>query len=202
MFGYERNGVAQFDRVANYYDRFFGRSSPKAHHIIVEFLKTEERPKRVLDVGSGTGLLLQAILQESAEPQNVFGIDPAPRMVQVARERLPEATFVQGTVEALPWDDYEFDLVVSSESFGHWRDQGQGMREIHRVLKPSGLTVIVEHQPPRGIRRQLFWIAGTLPRYRQAKEMANLACELGFEVIASHDRGGYTVTALRKDCGK
>ncbi|MDQ3157289.1 MAG: class I SAM-dependent methyltransferase [Actinomycetota bacterium] len=202
MFGYEKDGVSQFERVARHYDRVFGRSSPNAHRIIVDLVRSEKSATHVLDVGSGTGLLLQTLADEMPQIRRLHGIDPAARMVEVARERLPQAEFVLATAESIPTEASEFDLVVSSESFGHWRDQPEGLREIHRVLKPGGAAVLVEHVPPRGWKRWLFYAAGTLPRYLSLQDMADLGSKSGFLVDESENRDGYTVIVLRKDHGK
>ena len=67
-------------------------------------------------------------------------------MIQAAKsinddERL---TFVTGVAEQLPYADASMDLVVSSTSFDHWSDQGAGLAECARVLRPSGYLVLVD----------------------------------------------------------
>ena len=67
-------------------------------------------------------------------------------MIQAAKsinddERL---TFVTGVAEQLPYADASMDLVVSSTSFDHWSDQGAGLAECARVLRPGGHLVLVD----------------------------------------------------------
>src|SRR4051812_22967201 len=66
--------------------------------------------ERLLDVGCGTGNAAAVAAESGAD---VAGVDPAPRLVEVARERVPSGEFVVAGAEALPFDDATFDCVVS-----------------------------------------------------------------------------------------
>jgi ubiquinone/menaquinone biosynthesis C-methylase UbiE len=110
-------------------------------------LRLQPTPRRVLDIGCGTGLLLREIARQIPGGAELVGIDPAPRMVEVARssnasEADPE--FLDGSVEELPFEDRHFDLVVSTTSFDHWEDQQRGLKECARVLSASGHFVCVD----------------------------------------------------------
>jgi ubiquinone/menaquinone biosynthesis C-methylase UbiE len=67
-------------------------------------------------------------------------------MIAVARrvgDLDPRVRLQEAAVEQLPFPDERFDLVVSSLSFDHWGDQGQGLREVARVLTPEGRLGLV-----------------------------------------------------------
>jgi ubiquinone/menaquinone biosynthesis C-methylase UbiE len=103
-------------------------------------------PQRVLDVGCGTGYLLRVLAGHYPGAQELAGIDAAPNMIQTAKrlthdERL---TFATGVAEHLPYTDASMDLVVSTTSFDHWPDQGAGLTECARVLRPGGRLVLVD----------------------------------------------------------
>jgi len=53
-------------------------------------------------------------------------------------------TFATGVAEHLPFNDASMDLVVTSTSFDHWSDQGAGLAECARVLRPGGHLVLVD----------------------------------------------------------
>jgi ubiquinone/menaquinone biosynthesis C-methylase UbiE len=140
--------VAAFDARARSYDQGW---RGRLHHVISErtaALATAAvaAPQRVLDVGCGTGHLLRILASHYPGAQQFTGIDPAPNMIETA-ERITDdnrLTFAVGVAEHLPYDDGSMDLVVSSTSFDHWSDQGAGLAECARVLRPGGHLVLVD----------------------------------------------------------
>jgi ubiquinone/menaquinone biosynthesis C-methylase UbiE len=103
-------------------------------------------PRRVLDVGCGTGALLRKVAKRFPRA-DLSGVDPAPGMVEAARKAWRgdgPARFVRAAAEALPFEDGEFDLVMSTVSFHHWQDQQAGLNEIGRVLAPEGSVVLAD----------------------------------------------------------
>lgn len=86
-------------------------------------------PARTLDVACGTGFLTRHL------PGTITGLDRSPRMLDVASERLPGATLVEGDALALPFAGDAFDRVVSGHFYGHL-DASQRptfLREARRV---------------------------------------------------------------------
>ena len=100
-------------------------------------------PAKVLDVGTGTGALVKAM--RARFPRfDVSGVDISENMLDVARTACPGCTFVLGAAEALPFADSSFDAVVSLSSLHFWRDRAAGLREIERVLRPSGVLILTD----------------------------------------------------------
>ena len=140
--------VAAFDDRARSYDEGW---RGRLHHAISNrtaalAAATVAAPQRVLDVGCGTGYLIRVLAGHYPRAQELAGIDAASNMIQAAKsinddERL---TFVTGVAEQLPYADASMDLVVSSTSFDHWSDQGAGLAECARVLRPGGYLVLVD----------------------------------------------------------
>jgi SAM-dependent methyltransferase len=91
-------------------------------------------PRRVLEVGCGTGAFAERMLKELGA--DVVALDLSPRMVELARERGVEA--LVGTAEALPFRGEEFDCVVANWVLHHVPDLDRGLAEIARVLRPGG----------------------------------------------------------------
>jgi ubiquinone/menaquinone biosynthesis C-methylase UbiE len=102
---------------------------------------------RVLDVGTGTGLLSLTLAKERPDLQ-VTGIDISDDMLKIARETAARngldstVIFQQGAAEALPFPDGSFDLVVSNASLHLWKDPVQVFKEIVRVTAPGGGCLI------------------------------------------------------------
>lgn len=95
----------------------------------------------VLDVACGTGVLARAACLRTGPTGHVAGLDPGFGMLAVARELSPSLDWRQGTAESMPFSDESFDAVVSQ--FGMmFMDHDRAIREMLRVLKPSGRLVV------------------------------------------------------------
>lgn len=105
-----------------------------------------EGGERVLDVACGTG---NAALLAQRDGAIVTGLDASPRLLDVARERVPGAELVLGDCAQLPFDDGQFDAAVSVFGVIFARSAEQAAAQIARVVAPGGL-VILTTWPPRG----------------------------------------------------
>jgi SAM-dependent methyltransferase/alkylhydroperoxidase family enzyme len=88
---------------------------------------------RLLDVACGSGLALEL---GSLRGAVCAGIDASPRLLAVARDRLPGADLRVGDMQAMPWEDGSFDVVTSFR--GIWGTTPDAVAEVHRVLAPGG----------------------------------------------------------------
>src|SRR5687768_14192139 len=69
---------------------------------------------QVLDVGCGVGAFLRLVAERGGRP---FGLDASQALLELARQRVPEADLRVGDMEALPYADDTFDLVAGFNSF-------------------------------------------------------------------------------------
>ena len=86
----------------------------------------------VVELGAGTGKLTRAV---AALGVRVVAVEPDPRMLAVLRGLGLEG--VEGSAEAIPFDDGVADAVVAGSSL-HWFELDRALPEIHRVLRPAG----------------------------------------------------------------
>ncbi|MFC4244497.1 class I SAM-dependent methyltransferase [Gryllotalpicola reticulitermitis] len=117
-----------------------------ANRVVTTAVRVAPAPRRVLDVGSGTGFLLRRLAQRLPQTAELVGVEPAPGMIRVAEAAAAETRirFLSGVAEQLPFPDAYFDLVTTVTSFDHWPDQLQGLRECARVLRPGGQFVLCD----------------------------------------------------------
>ena len=99
---------------------------------------------RVLDVACGTGQLLEMLLKHPGDPE-LFGIDRVPAMLEVANHRIGQrATLLEASAEELPFDQAAFQLVTCTNALHYFPDADGALREMRRVLAPSGNLVITD----------------------------------------------------------
>ena len=91
-------------------------------------------PKKALDVGCGEGRFWRMLRGHGV---GVTGIDPTPALLEAARARDPEGTYLEAAAEHLPFDDNAFDLVVSYLSLIDIPDVQAAISEMARVLNPG-----------------------------------------------------------------
>jgi SAM-dependent methyltransferase len=110
-----------------------------------------QRPQaRALDLGCGGGhvAFLLAGLAGHVAAVDLSATMTAMVAAEAKRRGIVNLDVRQGAVEALPWPDESFDIVVSRYSAHHWRDVGAGLNEARRVLKPGGLAVFMDAYSP------------------------------------------------------
>jgi ubiquinone/menaquinone biosynthesis C-methylase UbiE len=139
--GYEWN-----DETAERYARKYGDCA--TNRLPVEEIQLPSNAT-IIDIGCGTG----ATLRRAADFVTngvLIGIDPMPRMLEIAREKTADhpagdsVEFRLGSAENLPIDDDFADFVFAFDTFDHWRDKERGLVEVHRVLRPDGRFVVVK----------------------------------------------------------
>ena len=118
-------------------------------------------PHDILDVGCGTGRLLESAGRRWPEARLV-GIDPSDAMIaQAERKHQGDARFLfkRSDASVLPLDSSSFDVAFTTMSFHHWTDQATAIREIARVLRPAGHFVLADPDMPflRLVRPFLRW---------------------------------------------
>jgi ubiquinone/menaquinone biosynthesis C-methylase UbiE len=134
-------------------------------------------PMRTLDVACGTGFLTRYLRGE------IVGIDASERMLEIARERVPDGEFFTADALALPFEDRSFDRLFTGHFYGHLEDDERQrfLLEARRVAKE--LVVVdssVQHSPveeefqPRVLKDGSQWEV-----YKRFFTGAGLAAELG-----------------------
>src|SRR3954468_19839210 len=130
------------DWSAGAYERTAAELEPAARHVVERAAIAPG--ERVLDLACGTGNAARAAAAAGAR---VTGLDSAPRLVEGARERVPDAEFVGGDAPGLPFDDGAFDVVVSVFGVIFVPDPARAIAEIVRVLAPGGRALLSAWRP-------------------------------------------------------
>ncbi len=127
-------------------------------------LVAEHKPGRILDVATGTGDLALE-LQRSCPDADVMGADFCEEMLAIARDRGLKESLVADGLE-LPFEDDSFDVVTVAFGLRNMSDWKGGLQEMARVLRPSGLLLVLDFSLPEGLLRRpyAFYLNRILPR--------------------------------------
>jgi ubiquinone/menaquinone biosynthesis C-methylase UbiE len=149
-----------FDRLAPTWDKELTRERLKCLSKIVKELGIKPG-YYVLDIGSGTGVLLPFLITELGGEGRIIALDFSAEMLGQARAKNfpPIVGFAQADVLAVPLADSSVDLAICNNVFPHFSDKGKALKEIARVVNNNGRLVIC-HTMSRATINQLHQSVG------------------------------------------
>lgn len=109
-------------------------------------------PKQILDIATGTGDL--ALMMATLKPIKIVGLDISAGMLAVGKQKIAKANLsdkiemIVGDSEEMPFEDATFDAITVSFGVRNFANLDKGLKEIARVLKPTGILVILETSNP------------------------------------------------------
>ena len=153
-----------FDNVSNNYDLLnrimtFGLDIKWRKKVVG--IIGEKNPEKILDIATGTGDF--AIMLAKLKPKKIIGLDLSKGMLDVGIKKVKDKNLegliemVLGDSENLPFTNNYFDAVTVGFGVRNFENLDKGLQEIHRVLKPNGIFVVLEtSQPEKFPAKQLF----------------------------------------------
>jgi len=186
-------------------------------------------PGKWADMCTGTGETAVYLSRLAPEGTSVYGVDFSEPMLTEARKkpRAGQIKFVAADIKDLPFEDATFDLLTMSFATRNINLSReiliQSFAEYYRILKPGGCFVNVEtSQPPSRLIRKCFhtyirlfvkaigsrvsgsrtayaYLAGTIPRFYSAEELADIIREAGFEKVTFR-RCLFGAVAIHRAC--
>ncbi|XOD69433.1 MAG: bifunctional demethylmenaquinone methyltransferase/2-methoxy-6-polyprenyl-1,4-benzoquinol methylase UbiE [Flavobacteriales bacterium AspAUS03] len=147
-----------FDRISSRYDLLnhilsFGIDLSwrrKAVDLLHRF-----SPDELLDLATGTGDLAIMAARRVLD-LNVVGLDCSEKMLEIAQKKIlsrgleERVSVMRGDSEAIPFEVESFDAVTVAFGVRNFEQIENGLKEIHRVLKPDGVMIILEFSHPKG----------------------------------------------------
>lgn len=175
----EMDAVIQYDKGAKRY------MLPEYKFFVWKILRRGIRGGRVLDIGTGSGLLAIELARVKGCQFDITAIDISENMIKQAQNNARQYSvgsrikFMVATAAALPFADESFDLVMSYASLHHWFDPVAVFNEIGRVVKQNGTFIIRDNKRvyQNLLGRTFIWLLSRLmnKRHRENWPKAILA---------------------------
>jgi len=177
-----------FNKMADKWDQI-------CHHDIVKLKAITKmayisKGETVLDVGTGTGVMLPFIREFVGDTGQITAIDLAEKMLEVARQKCPfeNVSFVLGDISAVTLPESHFDVIMCYSVFPHFQDKPGTVSRMAGLLKPGGRLVIAHSQSrdainnlharsPDTVSRDELPEAATIKKYIKQAELVPILTE-------------------------
>jgi len=117
----------------------------KQREIVLSALNLQP-DERILDIGSGHGLLVEDMAAVVGPSGSICGVDVSAAMIALSKKRcshLPQVELREGDATSLPYNNDEFDAAVSTQVYEYSEDIDTCLTELYRVLKPRGRALVL-----------------------------------------------------------
>jgi ubiquinone/menaquinone biosynthesis C-methylase UbiE len=156
----DMDAVIQYDKGARYY------IMPEYKYFVRKILRRGIRSGRVLDVGTGSGLLAIELAKVKGCHFDIVALDISENMIKQARGNArrygveSKIRFLVSTAAALPFTDDSFDLVISYASLHHWLKPVTVFDEVARVTKEGGHAIIRDNKRiyQKPVWKAIIWL--------------------------------------------
>ncbi len=155
-----------FDRIAPRYDilnRILSLGLDMSWRYKTGKYLNSNKGLKILDLATGTGEMLIAMLSSNQNISYAVGLDMSPKMLAIAEKKITglnlahRARLIQADVAKIPFAENSFDIVTTAFGIRNVPDVAAALAEMHRVLKPGGRAIILEFSLPENIvLRKLF----------------------------------------------
>jgi len=190
-----------FNQMAAQWDSIYTREGfLRLTHIIAQL---DIRPgATVLDVGSGTGILLPLLTQAVGEKGRIVALDFAEEMLSRAKAKgfAGNIEYIVADASDMPLPDGSFDWVICNAVFPHFPDKSKALTEIARVLKRRGKLAICHVRSRQAVNEMHRTIGGAIaddliPDDGEVRQLLAASGFAGIEIEDGADR--YIATAMR-----
>src|SRR6184192_918671 len=146
----------------------------------------------VLDLGSGAGLDVLLTAKRVSPGGHAYGVDMTDEMLELANRNkesssVTNATFLKGSIEAIPLPDASVDVVISNCVINLAADKSAVLREAYRVLAPGGRFAVADMvalaELPAEVKRSLDQWAGCVAGTISIGEYAEALRDVGFSDV-------------------
>ncbi len=144
-----------FNELAEKWDNRF--ETQKLENFLEELVPTFglKEGQRILDVGTGTGILLPYLLHEVGSKGHIIALDYAKKMIKVCKSKYKHFSnidFFVTKIEEIKFSSNSFDAVICFAVFPHLENKVRALNQINRILKKDGRLIIAHALSSEEIR--------------------------------------------------
>lgn len=134
---------SQYDEETVYWEKIGLSETPTRKFFLEKITSSlgDVRGKDILDVGSGTGWLLEEMRRAGAH--DVLGIEPSVKNVELARKYHPDIPIKQASLESFEEEGKKWDVILAVMIFPHIRDADEAMKKVASLLNDDGVLVLI-----------------------------------------------------------
>jgi ubiquinone/menaquinone biosynthesis C-methylase UbiE len=187
-----------FDRWANSYDWTFPSFIYQAIHKRLLTKVELSANANVLDLGCGTGRLLNRLANQFPEITGT-GLDLSPQMLRVARQNnrhRPRLIYLEGNAENLPFVEGQFNAVFNTISFLHYPQPDQVLKEVARVLSPRSKFYLVDITFNNSSSCQITPHSHTAVRFYSQKQREDMGNNAGLTCVGHYPLLGFVLLTV------
>ncbi|MFD1673932.1 class I SAM-dependent methyltransferase [Alicyclobacillus fodiniaquatilis] len=194
-----------YDKIADFYEQ--GRSKTIGLNYVDKFLSLIPRhlnhlkPPSVLDIGCGTGIPLTRYLVSSGA--SVTGLDISAKMLEKARQMLPEVTFITSDITSCMING-NFDGVLAWDALFHipLEKQIDTLKKVIRSLRPSGVALFTTGGHRGELVSEMFgqkFYYSSLSKRQYEDILAEENCQVLFNEVDDPSGHGHRVICCKKN---
>jgi len=178
--------------------------NPKLLSFLEEFVPLFgiKRGEKVLDVGTGTGVLIPFLLKSVGSSGSITAVDYAENMIEICRKKhshIPNLTIIVQDVEKMDFNPESFDTVTCFGLLPHLNNINDALRNFYNVLKPDGKLIIAHALSSEEIKEHHMKSESVygddLP---EEQEMITLLNKVGFKEETIRDEPGLYLCKSKK----
>ncbi len=178
-----------YSKIADKYDGNRIRQDLQSDETLLKFIKASKNQDfNILDLGCGTGNYLKVHV-ELFKSYNInwYGLDLSEDMLRIAKEKVPEVKFYNGSASVLPYINDQFDYIVNNFAFHHFNEKLKVLQEVTRCLRSEGVLRLKDIDP---YKMPGWWVYKYFPstyqidtdRFWETDRILAVLKDLGFEV--------------------
>ncbi|MFP3300024.1 MAG: class I SAM-dependent methyltransferase [Thermoplasmatales archaeon] len=143
----------KFGLISSYLYRYFAEPFLYRYHKLIVSEILNYNPSKILDIGSGTGLLIKEL--SSKTEAEIYAVEPSKFMIDIAKRRLKKeissgrVKIYQGSSRNIPIKE-KFDLIITTFSFHHWSNKFDSIPYIMNFVANGGLFLIFDYDNDYG----------------------------------------------------